>query len=204
MSTELLNQDQRDALQEVTNIAMGQAGSSLAQLLGVFVYLSVPRITVVEVANINKAITAMVGEGVIASAVRQSFHGAIRGEALTIFDDNGYDDLADLMGYEGDLSASNQHELLLDVANLLIGACLTGIGNLLETSMSFSAPSMMVEHKPVEDLLQADQLTWQYALLVEVNFALEGRQFTCHLTQLMPESSISTMQQALDKFMESF
>ena len=33
--------DQTDALQEVTNIAMGQAGSSLANILGVFVNLSV-------------------------------------------------------------------------------------------------------------------------------------------------------------------
>ena len=57
----LLNPDQTDALQEVTKIAMGQAGSSLASILGVFVNLSVPRIRVLDAASIGTAISDMVG-----------------------------------------------------------------------------------------------------------------------------------------------
>jgi len=39
-----LNEDQRDALQEIANIGMGQAGSSIAKVWGEFVHLSIPRI----------------------------------------------------------------------------------------------------------------------------------------------------------------
>ena len=39
-----LTEDQRDCLQEVVNVAMGQAGDSLARFLEVFIHLSVPRI----------------------------------------------------------------------------------------------------------------------------------------------------------------
>ncbi len=38
------SEDQRDCLQEIVNVAMGQAGDSLARLLEVFVTLSVPKI----------------------------------------------------------------------------------------------------------------------------------------------------------------
>jgi hypothetical protein len=48
------------------------------------------------------------------------------------------------------------------------------------------------------------QLTWNYALLVEVHFTLEVRDFTCHLLTLMPEESILTLKSALDTFMENF
>lgn len=200
----LLNQDQTDALQEVTNIAMGQAGSSLAGILGVFVNLSVPRIRVLDVQTIGQAITDMVGPEKEITAARQSFHGTMRGEALVIYDQEGCMDLADLMGYEEQLEAGTERELLLDVSNVLVGACLGGIAELLGASLTYSAPSIMAERIPVARLIDPKKMTWNYVLLVEINFTLEARNFTSHLTFLMPEESIHSMGEALDKFMESF
>ena len=37
MTMAMLSEDQRDALQELTNIGMGQAGASVAAVLGEFV-----------------------------------------------------------------------------------------------------------------------------------------------------------------------
>ncbi|MFO1379069.1 MAG: chemotaxis protein CheC [Chitinivorax sp.] len=200
----LLSQDQTDALQEVTNIAMGQAGSSLANILGVFVNLSVPRIRVLDVVAIGAAISDMVGPDKEITAARQSFHGTMRGEALVIYDQEGCMDLADLMGYEEQLEASAERELILDVSNVLVGACLGGIADLLEATLTYSAPSIMAERIPVDRLIDPKKMTWNYALLVEVNFTLEERNFTSHLTFLMPEESIQSMGEAIDKFMESF
>ena len=200
----LLSQDQTDALQEVTNIAMGQAGSSLANILGVFVNLSVPRIRVLDVVAIGAAISDMVGPDKEITAARQSFHGTMRGEALVIYDQEGCMDLADLMGYEEQLEASAERELILDVSNVLVGACLGGIADLLEATLTYSAPSIMAERIPVDRLIDPKKMTWNYALLVEVNFTLEERNFTSHMTFLMPEESIQSMGEALDKFMENF
>jgi len=200
----LLTPDQTDALQEVTNIAMGQAGSSLANILGVFVNLSVPRIRVLDAASIGAAISDMVGRDKEITAARQSFQGTMRGEALVIYDQEGCMDLADLMGYEEQLEASAERELILDVSNVLVGACLGGIADLLEATLTYSAPSIMAERIPVDRLIDPKKMTWNYALLVEVNFTLEERNFTSHLTFLMPEESIQSMGEAIDKFMESF
>lgn len=204
MSANLLNQDQRDALQEVNNIAMGQAGKSLAELLGVFVQLSIPKINIVEAEQINESMTRMVGDGKMIAAVRQAFSGPMRGESLAVFNEQGYQDLADLWGYEGKLEESVERELLLDVANVLIGSFQSGIAQILGVDISFSAPSIMAKGVPVNDLMKLDQLTWKFAVLIEVNFALEERNFTCHLTQLMPESSIEKLRESIDAFMESF
>lgn len=198
---QLLNDDQRDALQEVSNIAMGQAGSSLAILLGVFVRLSVPRIEVVEMEQINPALVTLMGGDVAVTAVRQAYHGALRGEAIAIFREDGHSDLAELLGHDGPADAATQEELLLDTSNLLIGACMTAIAELLSSQISFFAPSIMARSTPVGELMNCAPPEWKYALLVEVNFTLEARRFSCHLTQFMPEPSIEPLRQSLDSFM---
>ena len=43
----VLNEDQRDALQELMNISMGRAANALARLIGTKVSLSIPRIVAV-------------------------------------------------------------------------------------------------------------------------------------------------------------
>ncbi|TJZ72856.1 chemotaxis protein CheC [Chitiniphilus eburneus] len=200
----LLTPDQRDALQEVTNIAMGQAGAQLAQILEVFVQLSVPRINITESANIAGNILQLVGTPQSVTAIRQAFSGTLRGEAMVVYDENGCRDLADLMGYEDDIDRDSERELLLDVGNVLVGACLNGIAELLQAKLSFSAPTIMAENVEVGRLINPQQLTWNYALLVEVHFTLEVRDFTCHLMTLMPEESIVALKSALDAFMENF
>ncbi len=203
MSLTPLTEDQRDALQEVLNIAMGQAGDSLARILDAFVELSVPRIRVVDVSHVADTVREMVGDRHEVTAVRQSFFDDLRGEALVIFGANGCKDLADLMGYAEELDQQSERELLLDVANVLVGAILNGITETLGTELSYSAPSIMAEKAQVETLINLDQLSWSHALLLEVNYSLENRDFKSHLLLLMAEEAIDALRGAIDQFMES-
>lgn len=199
-----LTQDQREALQEVTNIGMGQAGAALANLLGTFVALSIPRIHLLQASELGDALRNMVGHSGEVTAVRQSFQSDISGEAIVIYGPSGCQELWDLMGYDqsqGDRVA--ERELLFDVANVLIGACVCSVFEILGRTLNFSPPSLIGEKVPVDYLLQKGTLSWGMALLVEVNFSLEDRQFTAHLVTLMAEASIPQMKFALDSFVES-
>ena len=212
MTLAALTNDQRDALQELTNIAMGQAGSSLATLLDAFVVLSVPRIRVVEVVELPATLAELVGKKNLVSAVRQSFQGYLRGEAIIIFGEPGTHALADLMGYEGELEASGQAELLLDVANVLSGACLGGmmeqIRNFSETQeavdLGFSMPSIMARDVPAHDIIDPQKMQWTHSLLLEVNFTIKDRNFVAHLTMLMPEEGIEKIRGIVDEFIAAF
>jgi len=202
MSMQPYTEDQNDALQEVVNIAMGQAGDSLARILGNFVELSVPRIRLVTVEDVIKTVTDMVDAKAEISAVRQAFSNSLRGEAIVVFAQAGADDLADLMGYDANLDQSAEQELLLEVGNLLVGAVINGISETLETDLSFSAPSLMAERTPLDQVLVPAQLSWSHALLMEVNFTVEGRDFKCHLLMFMTEEAIDTLRGILDEFMD--
>jgi chemotaxis protein CheC len=198
----VLTQDQKDALQEIANIGMGQAGASIAKVLGEFVQLSVPRILIVPPKDIAGALASTVGESCV-SAVRQAFHSSMRGEAIAIYGEQRCNDLADLMGYEHDLDHATERELLLDVSNILIGACLGGIAEQLHLTIGFSAPSLMADAVSLAGLLKIGDIAWSAALLVEVNFRLERRSFACHLVILMPDTEVATLATALDRFVES-
>ena len=204
MSIQPYNEDQTDALQEVANIAMGQAGDSLARILDNFVTLSVPRIRQIEVRALADTVAEMVGEEEEVSAVRQAFYNSLRGEAIVIFTQSGADELAGLMDYDCEVDAAVEQELLLEIGNLLVGAILNGISDTLGTELGFSAPSLMAVRSPLYEVLAPDQLSWENALLVEVNFAVENHRFKSHLLMFMTEEAIETLRNILDEFMDDF
>ena len=203
MKAQALTPDQTDALQEIVNIAMGQAGDSLARVLDSFVQLSVPRIKLIEASNISPYIAKLVKDDQLITGVRQSFYDDLSGEAITIFSAEGCRDLADLMGYQTELDPHTEKEVLFDVSNILVGACLNGIAEQLSANLSFSAPSLIAENTSANSLLAPDSLPWDYALQMEVNFSLEQRNFISHLIIMMAEDAIGSLQRSLETFIGS-
>ena len=196
-----LTEDQRDALQEIANIGMGQAGSSIAKIWGEFVSLSIPRIAHVDQCSIPAMLARFVGDGTV-NAVRQAFHGNLRGEVVVVFSGGRGDQLAELMGYE-DADTVEEKELLLDVANILVGACLGSIAETLGVDIGFSAPSVMGLDVAPSALIRPEELISGRALFLEVRFALEKKSFASHLIILMPSDEIFVLGAALDKFLSS-
>ncbi len=196
--------EQTDALQEIINIAMGQAVASLASILDVRVDLSVPQVHLVQIHELINTIQEITGSTNKVTIVSQAFYNHLKGEVLVIFEEHGWHDLARLMGYEqlpGNIQ--EEQELLLDVANVVTGACLNGISNQLGTDLSYTAPSIISEISGPKQALMTNKTTWSHALLVEVNFSLEHINFKSHLLILMTEDSIVILSTALDELLES-
>jgi len=206
MSEPVLNEDQRDALQEVANLAMGQAATRLARLLDAFIELSVPRVKVVKVSEAAQALRQMTGIEDTVSAVRQGFRSDIKGEALVICRSDSIEQLCALVSDPYSRSAYeavSQTELVFDVANVLTGACVSCILDQLGRTPVFSAPGLLGEAMTLDEVFQPGVLQWEVALLVEVNFALEDQSFRAHLVMLMAEESIRHMNGALDALLSS-
>ena len=197
-----LNEDQRDALGEIVNIGMGQAGDSLARLLDTFVNLSIPRVRLVSAAELPEVLKELVGTASEVYAVRQPFHNHLQGEAIIIYDRHGCNDLADLMGHEGQtLTPEAEDELLLDIGNILAAASLNGIAEQLKVEITFLPPSILARKSSVEKLFSVSGLSWSHALLIEVNYTLEERRFKSHLLMMLTEDSIDTLRQDVDRFL---
>lgn len=193
----LLDEPSRsDALSELVNIGMGQAGDSLARLFNTFIALSIPRLELVEPARVTSVIAGLVGTTGPVVAVRQAFSSRIRGEAIAIYPAAGCDALADLVGYT-DVSSD---ELLLEISNILVGACVGALAAQFSLALSFSPPSIL-GRAPVPELFETGQLPWNRALIAEVNFRVDDRAFCCHLLTFWPDASIDVLLRAVDAFL---
>lgn len=206
MRENVFTEEQRDALQEIANLAMGQAATRLARLLDTFIELSVPRVRVVRAEDAAQTLRDMTGIEESVTAVRQGFRSDIKGEALVICRSSGVGHLCGLVNdpyVHSAYDSVSQTELMFDLANVLTGACVSCILNQLDRTPIFSPPGLLGEKISLEDVFQADVLAWKMALLLEVNFALEDQTFRAHLVMLMAEDSIRRMNDALDALLSS-
>jgi|TARA_Y100000310_G_scaffold321335_1_gene378817 chemotaxis protein CheY-P-specific phosphatase CheC len=198
--------DQKDGFEEIVNIGMGRAGDSLARLLGVFVELTAPSIRFILSDNIGVELNDLIGVDTV-SGVRQGFFGAegntgIYGEAITIFTDTSFNELTVLLAFDDDLTERGKQELLLDISNLLNGACLNGIADQLDDVLGYSAPCVIGQEIPIYELLDQENLNWEHALVLKVNYRVEDRSFTCDLLLLMPEKAIESLVSKIDSILE--
>src|SRR6266404_5217235 len=157
----LLAEDKRDALQEIVNIGMGAAGAALAQVLGAFVELSVPRIDLVDRRRAATLFNTGSWSDNEIEVVRQPFFGGISGESLMLFDGAEPEHLADLVGYATTPSKEEQQEMLLDLANVVIGSCVNGIVEPLAEVVSFAPPSRLGGRPDAHAFVLEDVGHWQ-------------------------------------------
>ncbi len=205
----ILSEDQRDCLQEICNVAMGQAGDSLARLFNVFITLTVPNIRLVEAKAIHGELSTMIDAPTV-SAVRQAFYTpkgnqGLCGESIVIFSEASFHEIAEMMAYDSDdLSSTAEQELLLDISNVLNGACLNGIAVQLEEELSYSPPALIGQHIPVEKILDREQLVWDQALSIKIGYSIENKAFQCDMLLLMPGAALSHLLGILDMLLDDF
>jgi CheY-like chemotaxis protein len=182
-----------EAFQEVSNVAMGQAADLLARLLDVFVLLPIPKVNLLEVSELQMALQATQDTSTI-SAVCQGFIGSgIAGEALLLFHDSSYADMARLLKYEGKLNELVELELMMDVASVLIGACTKGIADQLDISFSLGHPVVLGQHVDVTELLRNNIWRWKRILAIEICYSIENYQINCDVLLLFTEDSLRVM-----------
>ncbi|SEA93308.1 response regulator [Alkalimonas amylolytica] len=183
----------RDVFQEITNVAMGQAGDLLARLLNVFVKLPIPNVNLIEVSELHMALASVEDES-STSAVCQGFiGGGVSGEALLILTDSSFKDIARLMNYHGKLTHQVELELLMDIANILIGSVLKGLSEQLDMGFSQGHPVVLGQHAAVSELIKANSGRWRKTLAIEISYGIENYNIMCDLLLLFTEDSLKTM-----------
>lgn len=185
--------DLRDVYREISNVAMGRAADFLARLLGAFVLMPIPNVNVLEVGELRMALES-IDDGGTVSAVCQGFIGSgIAGEALLIFNESSFKDMAELMKYEGKIDESVEMELMMDMSNVLIGACLKGIMDQLDITLSQGHPMVLGRHVKVGDLLRSNSQRWTKTFAIEMGYKIENRHITADLLLLFTEDSMNDM-----------
>ena len=203
--TTALTEDELDALKELTNIGMGRAAALLAEILEQRIILQVPQVQVVAADDLKSQFS----ERDSLSITRHGFRGGgINGEALLIFQRDGYKNLHEIYGYPATipLQLAQQQELLLEIASNLCAACLSGMGEQFDLEFMFSPPRLLCQElwtSLYEQVFANKTLAWQHSVCIDVSFSLEHEEFDARLFLFIPDTALPKVKQRIAAILEN-
>ena len=193
---------QEDALIELLNIGFGRAAASLSQLTGHRVLLEVPHVTIHPIDEVSESLERMIRTDV--ASVHQIFSGPVSGDALLILDQIGASMLKELLTNEPALPLSidaSAREVLTEVGNILLNACLGTFGNLLKVQVSFSVPQLNLESLgAILETLRVNHEGVKYALVVQAGFKLRDNEVRGFLVIVLSVASLDRLLRAVEEW----
>lgn len=197
-----LTEQQTDALTELINIAFARTGAALSDLTGQRVLLEPPTVAIHLTTDLDKALSKFLPGEV--AWIHQVFDGPVAGDALLLLNYDGAVQLTDLLTEgqheTGQLDESSR-EVLTEVGNILLNACLGVFGNVLRVHVGFSVPRLRLDN--VDELLDwlkeaKDEL--RYALLIFTKFQIKDSQVNGYLVLVLNMTSFDRLVHEIDEW----
>lgn len=199
-----LTEQQKDALSELINIAFSRTAASLSELTGHRVLLDVPKVAIFPINELSTALAEFLPAEV--ATVHQVFNGPVTGDALLLLNYDGAVTLTDLLTDEqvkSDRLNTSAREVLTEVGNILLNACLGMFGNLLQVHVSFSVPRLHLE--TLDYLLRSMMVESEglrYALVVYTAFRLRDGAVSGYLVIALNVASLDRLIQEAESWEE--
>ena len=190
-----LTEAQLNALREMSHMGMVHATAALSQLLGHSLTLTVPRVSVVPLADIPRQIG---GEEEWIAGLYFKIRGGVKGIILVLIPWNGVlSVIKTLTGKKTVRSMAlteNERSVLKELANILTSAYLTALSNLLKILLIPSIPGLAFDMvgAVVESLLMERGQLEEMVMVIETRFEnpeneVEGRLILLPDPESLPE-----------------
>ena len=196
-----LTASQNDALTELINIGYARAAAALSDLTGHRITLEVPEVAVHLIPEITEKLQRVI-TGEVAS-VNQVFSGPISGNAVLLLDREAavllnrlLTDRPEMTGFDG-----AAREVITEVGNIVLNACLGAFGNLLKVQVSFTVPSLQIESvQKVLSSITIGEKELEYALVIHTRFHLRVNDVSGYLVIILGVTSLETLLRELKKW----
>ena len=204
-----ISDEEKEILQEIMNIAFGKAAADLAEVINIFVVLSVPYIQMLKAQDLPEYLKTQVSEYNRISIVEQNFWGEFKGSAFLVFQASAGRELVSLFGDNSEDFGSEsidtlEKETLMEVGNILIGACVGKLSELLGDAVTYSPPRVVTEntsHDAVPaNLFESDSS----AIVLKTVFTFDERNVSGFLFLVTSHDSILWLKKSLVTFMEQY
>jgi chemotaxis protein CheC len=198
----ILNERQTDALSEFINIAFARTASSLSDISGRRVMLDAPSVGVHPIDELATEVGAFI-HGDIAS-IHQMFSGEIAGDALLMLNHDGALHLAALLTEVSPDSKqldTAAREVLTEIGNILLNACLGMFGNLLHVQVTFSMPRLHLES--LANILKSVTIgkeELRYAVVVSTAFRVKDSEVSGYLILVLGVSSLERLVHGIEEW----
>lgn len=206
----ILSDEEIEILQEIMNISFGKSAADLADVIDTHVVLSVPFIRIMQVPELPTYFKDHVKEYKTISIVEQKFWGRFKGDALLVFSSGAGRELIKMLqhetrpGFESDPIDILERETLMEVGNILIGACVGKLAELLKDVVTYTPPMVVVE-RDYDDAITADRYDPNStAIVLKTDFCFDEGDVSGFLFLITSADSVTWMKEALRLFIEQY
>jgi len=206
---EIITSAETDLLQEIMNIAFGRAASDLAEYIDIFVVLSVPQIKLLQIYDLPTHLNMEIQDIDKVSVVEQSFWGKFKGNAFLVFPSGTGKRIVSLFEGGNEFFASEptremEKDTFLEVGNILIGACIGKIAELLGDVITYSPPRVVIDQSlrgvVYDNLFDPDNL----AIVLRTVFEFNEKNISGYMFIITKQESFTWLKAALHKFLAQY
>jgi len=207
---QILSESEIDMLQELLNISFGRAAAELAEIIDIFLRIQNPRVICLEGGQLPDTIKKSIPDFNFSSLVEQHFHGGLQGTALLVFPQGSDQELLsyfqnfDSRVMDQDSLFELEKEVLMEIGNILMGACLGNLFKLLKYPVRFFPPRLSTGSY-LDDVFNTEILPAnQKVLAMKTGFQFEDRNITGELYIFIHKDGVEDLRTALKTFWETY
>ncbi len=194
--------DQKDCLQELMNISYGSATAAIADIIGKFANLSIPKIVTLSSNDFKDYIQEKVEHYPACYLVSQLIDGKLSGENLFLIDESSLKNLAlefDLN--ESDINEDELKDVVLEITNIISSTTSSKLAELIETDILFSPPDVKIVES-AQNLEEHYHVEYNHIIIISTLIEFEVQNIHSELIMMLRDDSIGFMKSALDKIMD--
>ncbi len=193
---------QFDILQEIINMGMGEAASSLSTLVRAKISIKTPELEILAANEVNDYFTAQFPD--LGIHVSQTFTGDMAGQSLLCYSRQSSCSLLEVLTGENvqTLNFSNQQIAILEeIGNIILGSCLTVIANVIDDVFKFEIPNVGVGVSDYLSTLFSEFSDFEKALIVKTEMTAKDKNISGHIIILLGFNKLLAIIEQLEKRM---
>lgn len=205
MANELvLNEDERDCLQELMNISYGSATAAIAEIIDKFATLNIPSIETLSISEFKKYLSKKLNANSIQYVTNQLISGSLSGETMFIMNEESTFNLASEFDLDDDeMDEDELKDVVLEISNIITSTTLGKLAELVETTISFSPPSINII-KSFDDLDDHYTNEYNHIIIISTDIKFEEQNIKGELLILSKDNAIMYLKDALNKMLDEF
>jgi len=201
----MLDNEIKEALEELINISYGSATAAIADLFDSFAQLKVPGIQVVPVEEVEHAVLGKNDHRPDLYITTQMFKGTFKGEILFVIDKQSAYNMQNLICLlekvciDQEENDTEKRQSILEIANILGASCIGKLAELLGSVVSFLPPNIELDNRL---LMDREKAGYSKVLIISTLLEFEDEQITGHLFILFDDEIFVWLEKSLYAFIE--
>lgn len=197
-----------DALKELMNVGFGMAAVSLSEVIEMHVTLTVPKISRLDAKAIPDFIGNEIGGSPAYSMIEQFFFGRFSGTSFLLVPEEDGRKIAGIFGGDDETDArsldfgSFEREVVIEIGNIIIGACVGKLAEMLKDRVSFQPPRYMGSNVDAAQLRKHLSGNDGVALVFKTKFSFSHDDAYGLLFLIASSESIRWTKQAVNDYIE--